>query len=335
MWAADHVQVKVQVAGDGRSGRPWVTWFIDCATRVICGFSVTDRLPSRESVLVALRDAISREGAHGPFGGLPLVVRVDRGKDFLSRTVGEALGAFAVPVVELPEDNPHLRSTMGALNKAATRKFSVEPSDRTADPCARGGGGPAAGHRPLSLEAFIDLLAGWVMWWNTEHRLCSLGGRTPAASWEADRSPIEDVGAGALHAFTCENDGRVRSLTDKGVHWRERHYVGAWMAGQIGRKVRLRHMPRHESEIEVYDATTGRHLGSAYLSSRSSALQAHAMERARAGGSDRFTRLPQTAEKDRATRYTAAAGGTRSPGGAGPSACVLCRSARRGRGCPC
>jgi hypothetical protein len=53
-------------------------------------------------VLVALRDAISREGEHGPFGGVPGAVRVDRGKDFLSRTVGEALGAFAVPVVDLP-----------------------------------------------------------------------------------------------------------------------------------------------------------------------------------------------------------------------------------------
>jgi putative transposase len=102
VWETEHVQVKVEVDVDGERRRPWVTWFIDCATRVICGFAVTAQVPSRESVLVALRDAISREGEHGPFGGVPGAVRVDRGKDFLSRTVGEALGAFAVPVVDLP-----------------------------------------------------------------------------------------------------------------------------------------------------------------------------------------------------------------------------------------
>jgi hypothetical protein len=41
-------------------------------------FAVTAQVPSGESVLVALRDAISRAGEHGPFGGLPGAVRVDR-----------------------------------------------------------------------------------------------------------------------------------------------------------------------------------------------------------------------------------------------------------------
>lgn len=310
VWESDHVQVKVDVDIDGRPGRPWVTWFIDCATRVICGFAVTAQVPSRESVLVALRDAISREGEHGPFGGLPGAVRVDRGKDFLSRAVGEALGAFAVPVIDLPAYSPHLKGTVEALNKAAKQMFFAQLPGYTAAPRLKGGRKPSAGQRLLPLEAFVELLGQWVAWWNTEHDLRSLAGRTPQAAWEADLTPIEDAEPGALHMFTLEDDGRARTLTGKGVRWRNRHYVDAWMTGQAGRKVRLRYMLHHEHEIEVYDAVTGRHLGSAYLSNRASAEQIREMKRSRAREADRLKRLLTAAEKDRGTRYAAATRGT-------------------------
>ncbi|MEU3910400.1 DDE-type integrase/transposase/recombinase [Streptomyces sp. NPDC029721] len=310
VWETDHVQVKVDVDVDGRPGRPWVTWFIDCATRVICGYAVTAQVPSRESVLVALRDAISREGEHGPFGGLPGAVRVDRGKDFLSRAVADALGAFAVPVVDLPADSPHLKGTVEVLNKAAKQMFFAQLPGYTAAPRLKGGRKPAGEERLLPLEAFITLLGQWVAWWNTEHRLRALAGRTPAAAWEEDLTPVEDAEPGALHMFTLEDDGRVRVLAGKGVRWRNRHYVASWMTGQAGRKIRLRYMPHHEHEIEVYDAASGRHLGSAYLSNRASTEQIREMKRARAREADRLKRLLSAAEKDRATRFAAATRGT-------------------------
>lgn len=310
VWETDHVQVKVDVDIDGRRGRPWVTWFIDCATRVICGFAVTAQVPSRESILVALRDAISRDGEHGPFGGLPGAVRVDRGRDFLSRAVGEALGAFAVPVVDLPAYSPHLKGTVEALNKAAKQMFFASLPGYAAAPRLKGGKKPAVGERLLPLEAFITLLGQWVVWWNTEHRPRSLAGRTPAVAWEEDLTPVEDAEPGALHMFTLEDDGRVRTLANKGVRWRNRHYVASWMTGEAGRKVRLRYMPHHEHEIEVYDAATGRHLGSAYLSDRASAEQIREMKRARAREADRLKRLLSAAERDRATRFAAATRGT-------------------------
>lgn len=310
VWETDHVQVKVEVDIDGRPGRPWVTWFIDCATRVICGFAVTAQVPSRESILVALRDAISREGEHGPFGGLPGAVRVDRGRDFLSRAVGEALGAFAVPVVDLPAYSPHLKGTVEALNKAAKQMFFASLPGYTAAPRLKGGKKAAPDQPLLPLEAFVSLLAQWVTWWNTEHPLRSLDGRTPAATWEDDLTPVEDTEPGALHMFTLEDDGRVRTLGGKGVRWRNRHYIEEWMTGQAGRKVRLRHMPHHEHEIEIYDAADGRHLGSAYLSNRASPQQIRDLKRARAREADRLRRLLAAAEKDRATRYAAATRGT-------------------------
>ncbi|QKW17668.1 hypothetical protein HUT16_00040 [Kitasatospora sp. NA04385] len=104
-WEGDHKHLPVEVELDGRAVRPWVTWFIDCAKNAITGAAVTPHQPSRDAVLAALRIALSRDepiGPYGPIGGLPELVRVDRGKEFLCATVTRALGALAVPVQDLP-----------------------------------------------------------------------------------------------------------------------------------------------------------------------------------------------------------------------------------------
>lgn len=110
-WEADHVEAPVEVDVDGRLVKPWVTWFVDCATNVILGAAVTPGYPSRESILAALRAAILRDTAFGPAGGLPTLVRIDRAKDFLSNAVSAALAVFAVKVVDLPGYPPHLKGT--------------------------------------------------------------------------------------------------------------------------------------------------------------------------------------------------------------------------------
>lgn len=79
--------------------------------------------PSRESVLAALRSAVLREDPYGPFGGLPEKVRVDRGKDFLSRTVTAAFGLLDVTVEDLPAYTPHLKGTVEGLNRAVESMF--------------------------------------------------------------------------------------------------------------------------------------------------------------------------------------------------------------------
>jgi putative transposase len=113
VWETDHVQAVVLVDVDGTARRPWITWFIDCATNAITGVAVSPGDPSRESVLAALRSAVLREDPYGPFGGLPEKVRVDRGKDFLSRTVTAAFDLLDVGVEDLPAYTPHLKGTVG------------------------------------------------------------------------------------------------------------------------------------------------------------------------------------------------------------------------------
>lgn len=123
VWETDHVQAPVLVDVDGRARRPWITWFTDCATNAITGVAVTPGDPSRESVLAALRSAVLREEPYGPFGGLPEKVRVDRGKDFLSRTVTAAFDLLDVTVEDLPAYTPHLKGAVEGLNRAVESMF--------------------------------------------------------------------------------------------------------------------------------------------------------------------------------------------------------------------
>ncbi|WP_157537217.1 integrase catalytic domain-containing protein [Kitasatospora azatica] len=141
-WEGDHKHVPVQVDVEGELACPWITWFIDCATKVIAGVAVTPHAPSRDAVLAALRASITRTEPFGPAGGLPALVRVDRGKEFLSTTVIAALGAFAVPVHDLPAYSPHLKGTVEALNDAVEEMFLVSLRATPTAPNSREAGAP-------------------------------------------------------------------------------------------------------------------------------------------------------------------------------------------------
>lgn len=125
-WEADHVEAPVEVEVGGRLVKPWVTWFVDAAHNAIAGTAVTPGTPSRESVLAALRAALLRTELYGPVGGLPALVRVDQGKDFLSRTVGEALGAFAVRLVPLPGYSPFWKGSVEMVNGAVEKMLFAQ-----------------------------------------------------------------------------------------------------------------------------------------------------------------------------------------------------------------
>ncbi len=125
VWEADHVEAPVEVDAAGQLARPWVTWFVDAGTNAVCGTAVTVGVPSRESILAALRAAVSMEEPYGPPGGLPGHMRIDRGKDFLSKTVASVLAGFAVRTGPLPGYTPHLKGSVETLNGAMERMFAA------------------------------------------------------------------------------------------------------------------------------------------------------------------------------------------------------------------
>lgn len=302
VWEADHVQAPLRVEADGDLVRPYVTWFIDCATKAITGLAVTPGPPTRASVLAALRSAVLRCEPYGPFGGLPEQVRFDRGKDFLSRTVSAALTALDADLTVLPPYSPHLKGTVENLNLNASRMlFAALPGytpkkkkpDRRPD-------GP-----PMSFKAFTEQLLAWVTWWNTEHHPDALNGTTPLQAWQADPTPLGDISPTDVWSFTLEDDGRLRAITSHGVRFQSRDYIADWMTGQAGRDVTVRFMPHHDHEIEVCDPS-GRRLGTAHLADAATPEQLSTLRQARSRRSRRLRTEAKAAEKLRRDRFAPA-----------------------------
>lgn len=306
VWESDHVEAPVEVDVDGRLLKPWVTWFIDVATDVVCGTAITPGPPSRESILAALRAAITLDAPYGPPGGLPGRVRIDRGKDFLSSTVAAVLAGFAIKVVALPPYTPHLKGTVETVNGAAGQMFFAGLPRYTGGQRLANGRSVDPDAPALTFTAFVAEMLGWVRWWNTEHHMPALDGRTPLQAWLDDPTPVSTVPAGDLRLLTLEDDGRTRKITTKGVAWRGRQYVAAWMTGQVGRTVRLRYMPHHEHEVEVFDARTQEHLGAATLADQASPEQIAELRRTREKRRQQLAADLRAAEKNRRTRYAAA-----------------------------
>jgi putative transposase len=191
------------------------------------------------------------------------------------------------------------------LNAAAEKMFFAQLPRYTHAPTL-------ANRRPadvdapaLRYEAFIAELLRWVAWWNTDHPMEVLDGRTPLQAWLDDPTPLITVPAADLRLFTLEDDGKPRKITTKGVSWRHRWYVGAWMTGQVGRSVRLRYMPHHEHDVEVFDAGTGVHLGPAVLSDQADPELIAAVRRTRRTKAARLAADLRAVERTRRERYAA------------------------------
>ncbi|MFF3459698.1 Mu transposase C-terminal domain-containing protein [Streptomyces sp. NPDC002730] len=303
-WEGDHKCVPVRVLLEDQLVQPWVTWFIDCHAKVITGVAVTPHAPSADAVLAALRMALDRADPFGPAGGLPGLIRVDRGKEFLCATVASALGAFAVPVVDLPAYSPHLKGTIEALNGAVEDMLFVSMPRYVHRQTLTGGRTADPDEPALSFEAFVELLLKWVHWWNTEHQPRALGGRTPMQAWSCDPTPLHDVAAEQLAHFGLQDDGRTRTITTQGVRWRNRHYIAPWMVGQAGVHVAVRHLPHHDMTIEVFDLK-GAYLGSAVLAEAASEEQVSKVRTARTAKARRLRADMKAAARLRRERFKA------------------------------
>ncbi|MGN9846541.1 Mu transposase C-terminal domain-containing protein [Nonomuraea sp. H19] len=281
VWETDHVEVPVYVEVEGKLRKPWITWFIDAGKNVICGMAVTPGVPSREGILVALRVALLCDDPDMPFGGIPARVRMDRGKDFLSKAVTEALQRFAVIVDVQPGYHPHLKGTVENLNGSAEKMFFCSLPRYTHAPKQLNGKPMEPEQPPLTIKEFVTKLREWIHQWNFEHRVEGVN-KTPAQLWEEDPTPIYEVSPDDLRMLTMEDEKETRKITKKGIRRKNRYYVNDWMQGRVGLQVRLRVMPYHDREIEVFEAATERYLGSAYLSDEASPEEIADMKRARA-----------------------------------------------------
>ncbi|MET8275102.1 Mu transposase C-terminal domain-containing protein [Streptomyces sp. NPDC005096] len=266
IWEGDHKQAPVDVAlPGGRLVRPWVTWFVDTGPDNILGYAVTPLSAHRGSVLAALRASLLREAPYGPAGGAPAAVRIDRGADFLSRTVTAAFAVIDVRVRVVKK--PHLKGSVERTNRTSvTRFFSDLPRYTKAqrlDHKRRAGDSDP----PLTFDGFVTLLDRYVREHNTEYVRKSTG-MTRLQAWEADTTPIRDIPADVLHQFMLETDGKGRLVTSKGIELAGRYYIGPCITGRKGDRMRVYWMPHHDETVEVYEFHSNRYLGTCELSDR-------------------------------------------------------------------
>ncbi|MGI5473347.1 Mu transposase C-terminal domain-containing protein [Streptomyces sp. CA-132043] len=304
-WEADHVKATVWVNVAGHRRKPWITWFADCAHDCICGLAISAQTPSREAILVALRDALLREPPHGPFGGLPQLVRIDGGQDFLCDTVGQALGVFGVDRIKLPPGHPELKGTIESINGAVKKMSFPSLPGTTQAPRTTRLRRPARDEELLTYEAFVQIVRDWVHEWNFDHRIRDLGNRTPYQSWQADGTPLYDITPAALHTYTLELAGKTLTINGNGIHWGKRHYTADWMHGRVGTKVRMRYMPHHYHQIEVYDARTGDHYGPAFWQNAANEQQKKDLVHAAGCEAARLRIQLKKTEKQRKERFAA------------------------------
>ncbi|WP_329240840.1 hypothetical protein OG223_00750 [Streptomyces sp. NBC_01478] len=294
-WEADHKEADVWVNVAGTARKPWLTLFVNCSNSGICGWAITPHTPSSQAIIVAIHSALQRGGPHGPFGGIPKLVRVDRGADFLSKAVAQTMGALAVRRVELPPRRPDLKPYVESLNAAfKDMHFRGMPGyTHCPDP------DPAAKPKPppledlLTFEEFTTRTRDFIHRWNHEHRIRSLGNRTPLQAWQADRTVIHDLPPGALNR-SLPLVSRTFTITGTGIDWNGRVYLETWMRDLIGNCVRLRHLPGRYDTVEVYDADTDHRHGTARWTN---AASSHLLKRVKEDNAADAARLREALER--------------------------------------
>ncbi len=209
---------------------------------------------------------------------MPNLIRVDRGKDFLSTTVISALGALAVPVIDLPAYTPHLKGTIEALNNAVEKMlFASMPRYVHRRHHRRP-------HRGIRTSPRSPSKHSWNYCWSG----CA-GGTTSTSPRRWAAAPqwrrggpthsLYDVPAEQLAHFGLEDDGLTRVVTTRGVQMGNRFYIDPWMVGRGGTRVAVRGLPTTTHPSRFY--LDGTHLCSAVLAEAASKEQIRAVRNAR------------------------------------------------------
>ena len=90
-YEGDHKQLSIEVLAPRaqRPQRPWVTLFVDQFSRLIVGWAMSLR-PTQAEVLAALRMSVTIDPERRGFGGVPVLLRWDRGLEFAADSIDQA-----------------------------------------------------------------------------------------------------------------------------------------------------------------------------------------------------------------------------------------------------
>jgi putative transposase len=260
--------VYVVPTGHKRAVRPQATVVIDRATRYVLSMVITFGTPTAEEVRVAFIAAIHERLAadnQTPVGGLPTQIVWDQGKDFLSDLVTDSclrLGTLPSPTGAY---SPHLKGTCERFFRTF-KENGLAPMPGYIDAGVDIRGTLHRAQNALSEVAFVERVAEWIDWYNTEHVVRTLG-KTPLQAWQASTNDLVPVPADQLWVDFLLAESRA-IVSNHGVRFKTRDYVtlNGELDALIGKEVEVRYLPHMIDFVEVFH--DGRHVGQAYWNER-------------------------------------------------------------------
>ncbi len=205
-----------------------------------------------DGVPLALHVGVVVDSERGPFGGVPAVLRPDRGLEFAAAAIGQAAGVLGVLLLPAPAHRPHLKGKIERLGRTIAQDFLCTLPFYAHGPRDAAGHlyGPADG--PMTLERFAAEFAGWVHHYNTARPHQGLGGQIPLQRWQQDATPLREIPASELRFLLLA--GQERTIGKSGIRFAGLHYIAAELHGRVGQKVEVRYLPHDRRQIEVFHA---------------------------------------------------------------------------------
>lgn len=286
VWELDHKDLPILVLPPrGPAVRPWLTSVVDDGTRTLLGWAIA-LTPHTGTVLTALRMALVCDEARGPFGAVPVMVRVDRGLEFAAEAIRDVLAVLCVACHRLPGYQPHRKGKIERLHRSIEQTllcglpgYTDGPRDAAGQLYGPLSDSPAARAAaqtdpvgPMRIELFASRFAAWAAWYNTERVHAGLGGRTPLAAWQQDPAALHRIDAQRLRHLLLA--GVERTIGKDGIRFHGLAYVAPELQGRRGQSVEVRYMPHDDRSVEVY--LDGKHLCTAYPQGQLSGEQVEA-----------------------------------------------------------
>ncbi|PGH56867.1 hypothetical protein CRT60_10140 [Azospirillum palustre] len=194
LWQIDHTLVDLIVVDEYSRealGRPWVTFIIDVATRMVAGFYLTLDPPSTTSVALALTHAVlpkdewlRQRGVEGnwPVCGLPQILHMDNAKEFHAQDLTRGCEEYGITPQYRPVRTPHFGGHIERLIGTMMGAIHLLPGTTHSNPQDRGDY-RSAEHAALTMRELETYLAHEIVgkYHNTVHAALL---RPPNAAWE-------------------------------------------------------------------------------------------------------------------------------------------------------